>query len=85
MEQQNDEKEQSGTGAMSVSESAVQRLVTPPQPKRGCRFYNWGNNPSYEYPAPREYGARCEKHDAFFLRREHDGPLEPDCAKCGEA
>jgi hypothetical protein len=28
MEQQTGEKEQSGTGAMSVSESAVQRLVT---------------------------------------------------------
>jgi hypothetical protein len=27
MEQQTGEKEQSGTGAMSVSESAVQRLV----------------------------------------------------------
>jgi len=55
------------------------------QPKRGCPFYNWGDNPNYSYPAPREYGARCEKHGAFFLRREHKAALEPDCSRCSEA
>lgn len=53
--------------------------------KRECQYYNWGNNPHYDYPAPREYGARCEKHNAFFAQGSAQGPLNPDCSGCQEA
>ena len=49
------------------------------QPFRECPHYNWGGKEGY--PAyPREYGARCEKHNVFFNRI--DGRLKPSCREC---
>ena len=50
--------------------------------KRNCKYYNWGNNPDYEYRCPREYGARCEKFNTFFSII--NDRLEPNCFECEE-
>jgi len=56
-------------------------------PKRDCLFYNWGGD--YRNPKrptyPREYGARCECHDKFFIREGNQySELQPNCHKCTE-
>ena len=51
---------------------------------RDCSYYNWGGDsndpsrPSY----PREYGARCEHHDAFFVRNSLKEEPTPNCSTC---
>lgn len=48
-----------------------------------CEFYNWvGDIDKGYFTYPREYGARCEKHNKFFSSK--DGILEPNCFKCCE-
>lgn len=49
---------------------------------RKCAHYNWGGDdiyPSY----PKEYGARCEFFDIFFVVRSGGG-IFPDCTNCPE-
>lgn len=48
-----------------------------------CYYYNWGDNPNFEYVCPREYGARCEFHNKFFSAYDNTGKdLNPDCTNC---
>lgn len=34
--------------------------------ERDCYFYNWGDNPNFEYLCPKPYGARCEYKEEFL-------------------
>ena len=49
--------------------------------KRHCNYYNWGSNPLYDYPCPREYGARCEFYNEFFSVNAK-GITSPLCKDC---
>jgi len=46
-----------------------------------CYYYNHGGNLSRGYTSyPTEYGARCEKHNAFFTQK--DNKIIPSCEEC---
>ena len=48
-----------------------------------CYYYNWNNNPNFEYVCPTVYGARCEFYDKFFSAKNQNGEdLDPDCTLC---
>jgi len=59
------------------------------KPNRDCHFYNFGDNPNFEYHCPTTYGARCEFYDKFFSAYTQDPEtkmyvnMEPSCKKCG--
>lgn len=58
-------------------------MIKREEPKRECRYYNWGGDLDKRYICyPREYGARCEFYDEFFTRDEN-GVLNPNCLACG--
>lgn len=64
-------------------------VVSKDQTDSECRYYNWGGSIHRlgdriiaDYPSyPREYGARCEYYQKFFIK-DSLGRMLPCCKFC---